>query len=39
MRGLPLIRWIGRRDPGLRALRRAGRPALVMPAMFAVATS
>ena len=33
---LPLIRWIGPRDPGLLALRRAGRAALVMPALFAV---
>jgi hypothetical protein len=36
MPGVPLIRWIGRHDPGLRALRRAGRAALVMPAMFAL---
>ena len=36
MPGVPLILWIGRHDPGLRALRRAGRAALVMPAMFAL---
>lgn len=36
MPGVPLIRWIGRHDPGLRALRRAARAALVMPAMFAL---
>ena len=36
MPGVPLIQWIGRHDPGLRALRRAGRAALVMPAMFAL---
>jgi Fusaric acid resistance protein-like len=30
------IRWLGRHDPGFRALRRALRAAVVMPAMFAV---
>ncbi|MGF7238639.1 MAG: FUSC family protein [Frankia sp.] len=29
------LRWLGRRDRGLAALRRAGRAAIVMPAMFA----
>jgi hypothetical protein len=28
--------WLGRRDPDLAALRRAGRAAIVMPAMFAI---
>ena len=28
--------WLRARDPGLRALRRAGRTAIVMPAMFAL---
>jgi hypothetical protein len=31
-----VIAWIRARDPGLRALRRAGRTAIVMPAMFAI---
>ena len=30
------IAWLRARDPGLRALRRAGRTAIVMPAMFAL---
>jgi uncharacterized membrane protein YccC len=30
------LRWLGRRDPDLAALRRAGRAAIVMPAMFAL---
>jgi uncharacterized membrane protein YccC len=29
------LRWLGTRDRGLLALRRAGRAAIVMPAMFA----
>ena len=32
-----LMDWIRRHDPGLIALRRAGRTAVVMPAVFAVA--
>ena len=28
--------WLRAHDPGLRALRRAGRAAIVMPAMFAL---
>ena len=28
--------WLRRHDPGLNALRRAGRTAIVMPAMFAL---
>ena len=28
--------WLGRHDPGYAALRRAGRAAIVMPAMFAL---
>jgi len=31
-----LIAWIRARDPDLRALRRAGRTAIVMPATFAI---
>ncbi len=31
-----LIAWLGGHDPGFRALRRAGRGAVVMPAMFAL---
>ncbi len=31
-----LIQWLRSRDPGLAALRRAGRTAFVMPALFAV---
>jgi uncharacterized membrane protein YccC len=31
-----LSQWIGARDRGLLALRRAGRTAIVMPAMFAI---
>src|SRR5271167_942563 len=30
------LRWLGRRDRDLVALRRAGRAAIVMPALFAV---
>src|SRR5271163_4465284 len=30
------LQWLGRRDPDLAALRRAGRTAIVMPAMFAL---
>ena len=30
------LAWLRERDPGLSALRRAGRAALVMPAMFAL---
>jgi hypothetical protein len=31
-----VIAWLRAHDPGLRALRRAGRTAIVMPAMFAI---
>jgi hypothetical protein len=31
-----VVKWLRRHDPGLAALRRAGRTALVMPAMFAL---
>ena len=31
-----MVHWLARRDPDLAALRRAGRTAIVMPAMFAV---
>src|SRR5204863_8010559 len=31
-----VVTWLGARDPGFSALRRAGRAALVMPAMFAL---
>ena len=30
------LQWLGRRDPDLAALRRAGRAAIVMPAVFAI---
>ncbi len=30
------LQWLGRRDPDLAAVRRAGRAAIVMPAMFAL---
>jgi hypothetical protein len=30
------LRWLGQRDRGFAALRRAARAAIVMPAMFAV---
>jgi hypothetical protein len=30
------LRWLSRRDRDLAALRRAGRAAIVMPAMFAL---
>jgi len=30
------LRWLGQRDRGFAALRRAGRTAIIMPAMFAV---
>ena len=30
------LQWLGRRDRDLAALRRAGRAAIVMPAMFAL---
>jgi Fusaric acid resistance protein-like len=32
----PAVQWLRERDRGLAALRRAGRAALVMPAMFAL---
>src|ERR1039458_9752755 len=32
----PFRGWLRTHDPGLRALRRAGRTAIVMPAMFAL---
>jgi hypothetical protein len=32
----PVLTWLGARDPRFSALRRAGRAALVMPAMFAL---
>jgi hypothetical protein len=31
-----LVQWIAGRDPGFSALRRAGRAAIVMPALFAL---
>ncbi len=31
-----VVAWIRARDPNMRALRRAGRTAIVMPAMFAI---
>lgn len=34
---MKLFDWLRRRDPGFIALRRAGRAAVVMPAVFAVA--
>ncbi|HEX4792093.1 MAG TPA: FUSC family protein [Actinospica sp.] len=39
--GVPLstgLAWLRRHDPGLAATRRAGRTALVMPALFALCT-
>lgn len=30
------LRWLGQRDRGFAALRRAARAAIIMPAMFAV---
>ena len=33
---LHLLRWLGQRDRGFAALRRAARAAIVMPAMFAL---
>ena len=30
------LRWLGRRDRGFAALRRATRAAIIMPAMFAL---
>ncbi len=30
------LRWLGQRDRGFAALRRAGRAAIVLPAMFAL---
>src|SRR5260370_10717431 len=33
---LPPLRWLGRRDRGFAALRRATRTAIIMPAMFAL---
>jgi len=35
-RQLHPLQWLGRHDPGFAALRRAGRTAIVMPALFAV---
>ncbi|MFC1402089.1 MULTISPECIES: FUSC family protein [Streptacidiphilus] len=32
------VRWLRAHDPGLAALRRAGRTAIVMPALFALCT-
>jgi uncharacterized membrane protein YccC len=32
------MRWLGEHDPGYRALRRAGRTAIVMPSLFALGT-
>src|SRR5476649_2121586 len=32
------LRWLRAHDPGLSALRRAGRAAIVMPGMFALGT-
>src|SRR5438309_3020112 len=34
--GLVSLEWLRARDPGLSALRRAGRAALIMPTMFAL---
>src|SRR5438105_3642661 len=31
-----LVRWLGRHDPGYMALRRAGRAAILLPALFAL---
>ena len=36
VRALPGLSWLRQHDPGLLALRRAGRTAIVMPAAFAV---
>jgi uncharacterized membrane protein YccC len=36
--GSRLLQWVRARDPGLSALRRAGRAAIVMPGMFALGT-
>ena len=33
---MSLLSWLRRHDPGLRALRRAGRVAIVMPLLFAL---
>ena len=30
------LRWLGQRDRGFAALRRAARTAIIMPAMFAI---
>ncbi len=35
-RDMRVLRWLGRRDLGLAALRRAGRSAIVMPGLFAL---
>src|SRR4051812_50184801 len=32
------MRWLSRHDPGFSALRRAGRAAIVMPLLFALAS-
>ena len=37
-RSAPLVGWLRRHDPGFAATRRAGRTALVMPALFALCT-
>jgi hypothetical protein len=34
--GVRLLQWLGERDRGFVALRRAGRAAIVMPALFAI---
>src|SRR6202042_3256369 len=36
LRGVNLLQWLRKRDRDLAALRRAGRAAIVMPAMFAI---
>src|SRR4051812_24312716 len=36
MRSFRVVPWLRERDPGFAALRRAGRAAVVMPAMFAI---
>ena len=36
MCGVSLVNWLGKRDPGFAATRRATRTALVMPALFAI---
>src|SRR4051794_41779454 len=33
-----VMRWLSRHDPGFSALRRAGRAAIVMPLLFALAS-